>query len=218
MARLAATGRPATVSVEAGGTLLPGASAGILSTGNLDLVAGASFEVEFGGTTPGIGGYDQVKVTGTVSLGGASLLGTFLGSFVPTPGDQFTIIDNDGGDPVSGIFAGLAEGATFDFGQDAMIITYGRRRQRRGPDDDRGQRSTGRDRQDDQHQRGRGTTLFTVADFGFSDPNDTPANALVAVVISYAAGGGGLTLDGVPVTAGAGNGGLRGSTTDISAN
>ena len=87
---LGGNGTTGAVTVNAGGTLAPGASAGILTTGNVALAAGASFAVEFGGTNPGVGGYDQVKVTGTVSLGGASLLGGFLGmpSFVPTPGEQ----------------------------------------------------------------------------------------------------------------------------------
>ncbi len=67
---LGGNGTTGDVNVAAGGTLLPGASAGILTTGNLALVAGASFEVEFGGTTPGVDGYDQVKVNGTVASAG----------------------------------------------------------------------------------------------------------------------------------------------------
>ena len=31
---------------------------------------------------------------------------------------------------------------------------------------------------------------FAAADFGFSDPNDSPANALLAVKITHPAGGG----------------------------
>ncbi len=53
---------------------------------------------------PGVGGYDQVKVTGTVSLGGADLDLALLGGFTPSIGNSFTIVDNDGADAVSGTF------------------------------------------------------------------------------------------------------------------
>src|SRR5439155_901349 len=43
---------------------------------------------------------------------------------------------------------------------------------------------------------------FASADFGFTDPNDSPVNALSAVTISTVPGAGGLTLSGVAVTAG----------------
>ncbi len=43
---------------------------------------------------------------------------------------------------------------------------------------------------------------FTAADFGFSDPNDTPANNLLAVEITTLPGAGTLALSGVAVTAG----------------
>jgi VCBS repeat-containing protein len=44
--------------------------------------------------------------------------------------------------------------------------------------------------------------VFTAADFGFSDPNDSPANSLLAVRIGSLPGAGGLTLNGVAVTLG----------------
>ena len=43
---------------------------------------------------------------------------------------------------------------------------------------------------------------FTAADFGFSDPNDSPANNLLAVKITTLPGAGSLTDNGVAVTAG----------------
>src|SRR5439155_897675 len=43
---------------------------------------------------------------------------------------------------------------------------------------------------------------FTTSDFGFSDPADTPANALLNVQITTLPGNGTLTDDGVAVTAG----------------
>src|SRR6185436_18707230 len=43
---------------------------------------------------------------------------------------------------------------------------------------------------------------FTTADFGFTDPNDSPANTLLAVKITTLPAAGSLTLSGVAVTAG----------------
>jgi hypothetical protein len=43
---------------------------------------------------------------------------------------------------------------------------------------------------------------FTVADFGFTDPNDTPANTLQSVVITTLPGAGSLTLSGSGFAAG----------------
>src|SRR5215210_4706151 len=44
--------------------------------------------------------------------------------------------------------------------------------------------------------------VFSAANFGFTDPNDSPANALTAVKITTVPGVGSLTLSGVAVTAG----------------
>lgn len=43
---------------------------------------------------------------------------------------------------------------------------------------------------------------FALADFGFSDPNDSPANSFAGVKITTLLGQGALKLDGTPVTAG----------------
>src|SRR5262249_36254304 len=61
------------VTVNGSGTLSPGHSPGVLSTGNLSLGSGSTFNAEISGTTPGNGAgfHDQVNVTGSVSLGGA---------------------------------------------------------------------------------------------------------------------------------------------------
>ncbi len=123
-ATLGGSGAVGIVQIDSGGALSPGDSPGILTTGNLDFGAAARFEIELGGATPGVGGYDQVKVEGSVDLGGAILDGTIIAGFVPSVGDRFTIVDNDGSDAVSGTFAGLAEGAAFVLDQRAMTITY----------------------------------------------------------------------------------------------
>jgi hypothetical protein len=51
------------------GTVAPGASIGILSTGNLSFSEFTNFAVEIGGPNPGTG-HDQIAVTGTVNLNG----------------------------------------------------------------------------------------------------------------------------------------------------
>ncbi|MFC3071032.1 beta strand repeat-containing protein [Phenylobacterium soli] len=47
-----------------------------------------------------------------------------------------------------------------------------------------------------------GTYTFAASDFGFTDPNDSPANSLMAVKITTLPGAGSLQLNGVAVTAG----------------
>src|SRR4051812_40619224 len=57
----------------------------------------------------GQGSSGQIDVTGTVTLNGAPL--GILPAGVPAIGQSFTIIKNDGTDPVIGTFAGVPEGA-----------------------------------------------------------------------------------------------------------
>jgi uncharacterized repeat protein (TIGR01451 family) len=98
------------------------AGPGILNSGNVNLSSGApSFVVQLNGTTAG-SGYDQLNVTGTVNLTGASLSGTM--GFTPPTGSTFTLINNDGADPIVGTFAGLPEGATVTFSGQAFRISY----------------------------------------------------------------------------------------------
>ncbi|HEV8267425.1 MAG TPA: immunoglobulin domain-containing protein, partial [Thermoanaerobaculia bacterium] len=73
------------------------------------------------GTTPGVN-YDQLAVTGTVSLGNAAL--ALSVGYSPIMGDTYIIISNDALDAVTGTFANLAEGATFAVGTNAFSITY----------------------------------------------------------------------------------------------
>jgi serralysin len=107
------------VNVASGATLSPGASTGVLSTGNLSLAAGATLLAEIAGTIPGVG-HDQVQVSGSVNLAGT--LSLSVGAVAP--GTTFTLIDNDGADAVTGSFAGLAEGAIVDAGTARFSISY----------------------------------------------------------------------------------------------
>jgi hypothetical protein len=90
----------------------------------VSLTSGAILKIELNGTTIG-SGYDQLKVNGTVTLGGATL-DALLGFDPTTSGaSTFTIIDNDGtADTVTGTFAGLAEGSHFNIAGHFFTISY----------------------------------------------------------------------------------------------
>jgi len=105
----------------ANGTVAPGQSGttGILNvTGGFAFADNGTFEVEIGGTTPGVGNgfHDQIDASGAVNIGGNVTLNplAFLNAggavnFVPSVGDSFEIINRTGG---TGTFNGLIEGAT----------------------------------------------------------------------------------------------------------
>jgi autotransporter-associated beta strand protein len=122
----------ATITVNSGGTLMPGstASAGSiakLNTGSLTLNAGSSFAVDLNaGAGPlGTGAgtiYDQVSVTGTITLGGVLTVNPGAGLAI---GDKFFIMLNDGTDAVSGGFSNApTTGSTFAAGSDTFLISY----------------------------------------------------------------------------------------------
>ena len=118
---LKGTGTVSSVTLN-GGTIKPGDSPGILHMqGDLTMSAGAVFEAELNGPTPG-GGYGQLQVSGMVNLNGATL--NLQPGFVVTPGTSFLIIANNGTGTVAGTFAGLPEGAIFQAGGQYFSITY----------------------------------------------------------------------------------------------
>jgi hypothetical protein len=63
-----------------------------------------------------------VQVTGTVAIGGSLIIDILSGAV--STGQTFTIIDNDGADPVTGTFTGLSEGATLAAGTTTFAISY----------------------------------------------------------------------------------------------
>jgi PhoPQ-activated pathogenicity-related protein len=75
------------------------ADSGDFTSGNLNLALGGN-----AGTT-----YDQVQVGGTATLDGSLSLSLAPG-FVPTPGSTYTIVEDTGGTPVSGMFTNLPNG------------------------------------------------------------------------------------------------------------
>ena len=66
---------------------------------------------QLGGTSAG-SQYDQTVIPagGSVALGGATLNISFLDGFLPTVGQQFTLINNQSGSSVVGTFS---QGSTF---------------------------------------------------------------------------------------------------------
>ncbi len=121
---LGGTGTVGATTLLNGGTINAGASPGILNVvGNFTMSLGTTFGAEIDGTTVGTQ-YDQLNVTGTVTLADATL--TLSGAYTTsTPGDLFTLILNDGaGDAVSGTFAGLGESASVFNGGQEFTISY----------------------------------------------------------------------------------------------
>ncbi|MBD1942561.1 cadherin-like domain-containing protein [Coleofasciculus sp. FACHB-712] len=107
------------VTVNSGGVLAPGSGIGILNTRSVNFTNGSLFNVELGGTSAGNGAgfYDQLNVTGTVTIGTSAVLNTSLfGGFTPGGGNTFIIVNNDGVDAINGKFNGLAQGATVNLG------------------------------------------------------------------------------------------------------
>jgi autotransporter-associated beta strand protein len=105
-----------TGALAAGDTTV--ASTGSLTVGNLSFGSGGTLDVLMNGTTAGTG-YDQVNVNGTVDLTEATL--ALTAGFTANPGDQFTIINNDGTDAVTGTFT---NGSTVTVGGQTFSINY----------------------------------------------------------------------------------------------
>ena len=100
------TAGPATLN--AGGFVPGGGGTGLGQTGSLALSPSVVYTQHINSTNPGL--YGHVTVNGTVHLGGAHL--TMAGVGGPFPeGTAFTMIANDGVDPVAGTFDGLPEGS-----------------------------------------------------------------------------------------------------------
>lgn len=121
LAGTGAIGGPVVLNQTA--TLAPGAtpgSAAFLGTGALTLGATSNLAAQVNNHTAGVG-YDQVKVTGAVNLGGATLVTS--GTVAPGGGD-IVLIDNDLNDPVSGTFKNLPEGSPVVVGNTSFYLTY----------------------------------------------------------------------------------------------
>jgi fibronectin-binding autotransporter adhesin len=112
-------------TITANGIIAPGNnSAGILTcTSNLTFSSTGKYSVDLSGPNPG-SGYDQLNVAGTNVLANAGLILNMEFASPVSVGQQFTIINNRGPAPISGTFAGVPEGATFNLNGFSAKLSY----------------------------------------------------------------------------------------------
>jgi fibronectin-binding autotransporter adhesin len=114
-------------TVNAGGALDPGGAANaagkFTSSAAITFSAGSSYNFQLGAaTTPGVT-YDQLTSSGSINLGGATLSGSLLSTFVPGT-SSYDIITTTGSGVITGTFAGLGDGATLYIGGQKFAIQY----------------------------------------------------------------------------------------------
>lgn len=114
-AYLGGDGTVGALTVNSGGFVTPGNSPGILTVDG-DYTQAGTYTAEVTGTTAGVGGYDQIGVSGSVDITGGSLTTIFSGSGYAA-GNLLFILLNDGTDAITGTYAGFAQGD--------VVATYG---------------------------------------------------------------------------------------------
>jgi hypothetical protein len=105
------------------GSLTLGPASTLAMTGSFTQTSAGTLTIEIGGTnaSPTIGSL-TTAATGTVKLGGTL---TVTSTVTPAVGSTaFTVVNNQGSSAISGIFAGLPEGATFTVNGMTFQITY----------------------------------------------------------------------------------------------
>jgi autotransporter-associated beta strand protein len=122
-ATLGGSGTVRALTIDSGAFVTPGNSPGILTVNGAYTQAG-QYTAEITGTTAGVGGYDQIGVTGTVDITGGGLVAMFSGAGY-NEGDLFFILLNDSTDAITGTYTGFAQGATVaTYGGLAWTISY----------------------------------------------------------------------------------------------
>lgn len=119
-ATISGDGSTGALSVGSGGFINPGNSPGILDVNGNYNQAGL-YTAEINGLSPG-SLHDQINVTGTVNITGGSLATIFTGSY--SLGNMIFILLNDGGDSITGTYAGLPQDAIFSSGGFDWQISY----------------------------------------------------------------------------------------------
>jgi len=120
----------ALIDVLDDGILAPGASTGTLYTDDIEFSSGSFFDVEIGGPNAGaeVDGYDQLAVSGTVDLGGATLNLSLLDGYLPGVGDAFYLLVKDDTEYITGTFTfngdSLDEGEQINLGSTLFLATY----------------------------------------------------------------------------------------------
>ncbi len=117
---LGGSGTVGALTVLNGGTHAPGTSPSIQNTGNYSNAGTLGIEID--GSAVGTG-YDQVNVTGTVSLSG--LLSITMG-YTPAVNELFFILANNDSDPIAGTLFSNApiDGNTYTLGGQQFQISY----------------------------------------------------------------------------------------------
>ncbi|HEV7893656.1 MAG TPA: Calx-beta domain-containing protein [Pyrinomonadaceae bacterium] len=109
---LTSAGGNVSLNPGASGVTLPatsGVDVNAGASGTLTLASAKQLLINITGTTVDTG-YTQLNVAGLVNLNGANL--TPIGGHMPSPGQTFVVVNNDGADAITGTFNGLPEGAT----------------------------------------------------------------------------------------------------------
>jgi autotransporter-associated beta strand protein len=100
--------------------IAPGSSPGTLTCGNFDASGGSgTLEIELNSFPTG---YDQIIARGTVDLRGLTLKASLHSAAAVR--QQFTIINNEGGNAVTGTFTGLPQNAPLTIGNKPFAISY----------------------------------------------------------------------------------------------
>jgi RTX calcium-binding nonapeptide repeat (4 copies) len=111
-------------NVQNAGQAAPGLSPGIiLVTGDYNQAAAGALNIEIGGTNAVTPEFDQLVVSGAVTLGGA-LNVSLINGFAPHIGDSFRILNKTSTGGIGGAFTNAADGATLFVGNFAFHVTY----------------------------------------------------------------------------------------------
>ena len=122
-ARIKGFGNVGTVILGDNSIISPGSSPGCISSTGLTFEEGSTYEFEIAGNVV-CTEYDQIDVTGVVTITGGVLDTSLLSGFVPALNDEFIIVNNDEADAVTGEFDGLTNGATFEVDGVTFRINY----------------------------------------------------------------------------------------------
>jgi autotransporter-associated beta strand protein len=107
-----------------GGRVAPGTSSGILTCSNVTFTSSSGhYAVDLQGPAAGTG-YDQLNVRGTNTLANAALDINLAFTTPVAVGQQFTIINNDGTDLITGVFNGYPEGSYWLQNGFKVVISY----------------------------------------------------------------------------------------------
>jgi autotransporter-associated beta strand protein len=107
-----------------GGRVAPGTSSGILTCSNVTFTASVDhYAVDLQGPVAGTD-YDQLNVRGTNTLANAALDINLAFTKPVAIGQQFTIINNDGTELITGVFNGYPEGSSWSQNGYKVVISY----------------------------------------------------------------------------------------------